>query len=184
MKKGDFLFFDDEKALESSNVMFLEDLGEGLFLGAKPDWRSVNVYTVKYTGESRFNIDWKQEDIDYCLENFSYTQLSKIDFLKEINKYKMYIKNYISDLLNEENIFEPYTFDDLCIAAITIKKNMFKISLYESLMRLQNIEIDESLINIYKIYDNGKDCFKYTLYNKHSLEHITSYDFYKSEIMD
>lgn len=154
LNKGDIVYL----KFKSANTIFMEELENNLFLGASPFTHTAYVYSMDLIDKGNCNA-FKKSDIEYCIKNLTCEQLSKDEFLQEISDKKLCVKNRIIEILEKENILEPFTVDDICNAADILTDTTYNIELlelYNSLSKLQKMQIKETAKQICKISNKVK----------------------------
>lgn len=177
MKKGDIVYLQNEFI----NVIFLKDLENGLFLGARPNFHCAYIYSMEQIRDEYYS-NYEEQDIQYCLESFTCTELSKSEFLQEVSNKKSFIKDSILEVMEKDNTSELFTFDDVC-NAITIMmntdENVGLLQSYLSLSKLQKVQIKEDATRIFRINNKVEKTVSYIVVDENNIDNIFYTEDYK-----
>lgn len=176
MRKGERVFLTSDCV----NAIYWEDLGKGFSLIARPNFKSLSVKATEQIETSDEDV-YKKEDIDYCLKNLSFVQLSVENFLQEVNDIKLTVKNKILKVLKNINIVEPFDFDDICNATEVLmisEQNIELLDLYMGLSKLLKNTYFEDAIGVVRIEDLEEKKVTYIIMNKDIEKNIYTDDYY------
>ena len=176
MRKGERVFLTSDCV----NAIYWEDLGNGFSLIARPNFKSLSVKATEQIETSDEDV-YKKEDIDYCLKNLSFVQLSVENFLQEVNDIKLTVKNKILKVLKNINIVEPFDFDDICNATEVLmisEQNIELLDLYMGLSKLLKNTYFEDAIGVVRIEDLEEKKVTYIIMNKDIEKNIYTDDYY------